>query len=30
MQEKLNNKNQELSDNIPDVLDSKQVLKEGN
>ena len=30
MQEKLNNKNQELSNNIPDVLDSKQVLKEGN
>ena len=30
MQEKLNNKNQELSNNFPDVLDSKQVLKEGN
>ncbi len=30
MQEKLNNKTQELSNNIPDVLDSKpQVLTEG-
>ena len=30
MQEKLDNKNQELIDNIPNVMDSKQVLKEGN
>ncbi len=30
IQEKLDNKNQELIDNIPNVMDSKQVLKEGN